>query len=68
MVTRLLPEQWIILNLDELHSILDPADVMASDYPSETFHVLNANELRQFGEVRSQRLVLEAWDRLFGAG
>ena len=24
------------------------------------------NEIRQFGEYRTQRLVLEAWDRLFG--
>jgi hypothetical protein len=30
--------------------------------------VLKNNEVHQFGEVRSQRLVLEAWDRLFGGG
>jgi hypothetical protein len=33
---------------------------------SETFRVLKTNDLRQFGEYRSQRLVLEEWDRLFG--
>jgi hypothetical protein len=55
------------LNRDELRTILDPADVMGPDDPSETFRVLKNNELRQFGEVRTQRLVLEAWDRLFGA-
>ena len=54
------------LNRDELRYILDPADVMGPDYPSETFRVLKTNELRQFGEYRTQRLVLEAWDRLFG--
>jgi hypothetical protein len=27
--------------------------------------VLKDNELREFGEYRTQRLVLEAWDRLF---
>jgi hypothetical protein len=54
------------LNRDELRYILDPADVMGSDYPSETFRVLKKNEIRQFGEYRTQRLVLEAWDRLFG--
>jgi len=54
------------LNRVELRYILDPADVMGSDYPSETFRVLKNNELRQFGEYRTQRLVLEAWDRLFG--
>ena len=51
---------------DDVRYILDPADVMGPDYPSETFRVLKNNELRQFGEFRTQRLVLEAWDRLFG--
>jgi hypothetical protein len=55
------------LNRDELRYVLDPADVMGPDYPSETFRVLKNNDLRQFGEYRTQRLVLEAWDRLFGA-
>jgi hypothetical protein len=54
------------LNRDELRYILDPADVMGPDYPSETFRVLKNNEIRQFGEYRTRRLVLEAWDRLFG--
>jgi hypothetical protein len=55
------------LTRDELRYILDPADVMGPDYPSETFRVLKNNEIRQFGEYRTQRLVLEAWDRLFGS-
>ena len=54
------------LTRDELRYILDPADLMGPDYPSETFRVLKNNEIRQFGEYRTQRLVLEAWDRLFG--
>jgi hypothetical protein len=54
------------LTRDELRYILDPSDVMGPDYPSETFRVLKTNELRKFGEYRTQRLVLEAWDRLFG--
>jgi hypothetical protein len=56
------------LTRDELRYILDPAEVMGPDYPSETFRVLKNNEIRQFGEYRTQRLVLEAWDRLFGGG
>lgn len=52
------------LTRDELRYILDPADVMGADYPSETFRVLKNNEMREFGEYRTQRLVLEAWDRL----
>ena len=54
------------LTHDELRYILDPSDVMGPDYPSETFRVLKNSEIRQFGEYRTQRLVLEAWDRLFG--
>ena len=51
------------LTRDELRYILDPADVMGADYPSETFRVLKDKEMRQFGEYRTRRLVLEAWDR-----
>lgn len=46
------------------HYILDPADIMGEDYPSETFRVLKKNEEREFGEYRTQRLVLAAWDQL----
>jgi hypothetical protein len=56
------------LNRDELRYILDPADAMGSDYPSETFRVLKEKEIRQFGEYRTRRLVLEAWDRLEKSG
>lgn len=52
------------LTRDELRYILDPTDVMGADYPSETFRVLKNNELREFGEYRTRRLVLEAWDTL----
>jgi len=55
------------LSRNELRYILDPADVMGPDYPSETFRVLKNNEIRQFGEYRTQRLVLEAWDRILGS-
>lgn len=52
------------LTREDLCYILDPASVMGEDYPSETFRVLKQNEEREFGECRTQRLVLEAWDRL----
>lgn len=52
------------LTRDELRYILDPADVMGEDYPSETFRVLKKKEINEFGEYRSRRFVLEAWDRL----
>ncbi|MFM2288584.1 MAG: hypothetical protein RL684_1727 [Pseudomonadota bacterium] len=37
---------------------------MGEDYPSETFRVLKNNELREFGECRTRRLVPEAWETL----
>jgi hypothetical protein len=52
------------LSRDELRYLLDPGDVMGADYPSETFRVLKNDELREFGEYRTRRLVLEAWDEL----
>ncbi|RUQ39565.1 MAG: SAM-dependent DNA methyltransferase [Candidatus Competibacteraceae bacterium] len=56
------------LTRDELRYILDPADIMGADYPSETFRVLKKNEERELGEYRTQRLVLAAWDRLETGG
>ena len=52
------------LDRDELRYILDPKDVMGEDYPSETFRVLKDWEKRTYGEYRTQRLVLTAWDAL----
>jgi hypothetical protein len=52
------------LTRDELRYILDPADVMGTDYPSETFRVLKKNEIEKYGDYRTRRLVLDAWDRL----
>jgi hypothetical protein len=49
---------------DELRYILDPKDVYGPDSPSETFRVLKEKEERKYGEYRTRRLVLEAWDRL----
>lgn len=51
------------LSREELQFILDPESIMPG-YPSETFAVLKRNEHREFGEYRTQRLVLEAWDKL----
>jgi hypothetical protein len=51
------------LNREELMYILDPESVMGKDYPSQTFPGLKNKELREYGEYRTMRLVLEAWDR-----
>ena len=54
------------LDRNELRYILDPADVMGPDYPTETFRVLKQREMNTKGvnEYRTRRLVLEAWDQL----
>jgi hypothetical protein len=52
------------LTRDELRYILDPADVHGPDFPGETFRVLKQKEQAKFGEYRTRRLVLEAWDKL----
>lgn len=36
--------------------------VLSMDFPGETFRALKEKEIKQFGEYRTQRLVLEAWD------
>lgn len=56
------------LDRDELRYILDPADVKGPDYPSETFRVLKEKEIREHGEYRTRRLVLQAWDRMEAEG
>ena len=54
------------LSRDELRYILDPADTHGESYPSETFRGLKRNEIERYGEYRTQRLVLTAFDRLTG--
>ncbi|MBI4321320.1 MAG: N-6 DNA methylase [Chloroflexi bacterium] len=52
------------LTRDELRYVLDASDVYGPDFPGETFRVLKEREIREYGEYRTRRLVLEAWDRL----
>ena len=56
------------LTRDELRYILDPTDIYGAAFPSETFRVLKEREIRQYGEYRTARLVLAAWDRLTADG
>ena len=50
------------LDTEDLVYILDPEDICGKGCINETFRVLKDNELRQYGEYRTKRLVLEAWD------
>ncbi len=52
------------LTRDELRYTLrvDPKEVHGEDFPGETFRVLKDKEVRLYGEFRTRRLVLEAWN------
>ncbi len=54
------------LTRDELRYILDPKEVYGEDFPGETFRVLKDKEMRLYGEFRTRRLVLDAWDKSGG--
>lgn len=51
------------LSREELEFILDPS-ISDASYPSETFRVLKRYEMRDFGEFRTARLVLESFEKL----
>jgi len=66
----LLPNELINI-LDRAEEVKKPFDpqgyaarCVASTFPGETFRVLKEKETRQYGEYRTRRLVLEAWNRL----
>lgn len=50
------------LDTEDLVYILDPEDICGKGCINETFRVLKDNELRQYGEYRTKRLVLDAWN------
>ena len=52
------------LTRNELEFVLDPSDSESPDYPSVTFPGLKKNEIKLYGEFRTRRLVLEAFDKL----
>ena len=52
------------LNEEELMYILDPETKFGEGCIHETFRVLKENETKEFGEYRTYRLVMDAWQRL----
>ena len=50
----------------ELGYILESKYVYGDDFLGETFRVLKDKEMRQYGEYRTRRLVLEKWDEQEG--
>ena len=53
---------------EDLGYIFKPSSVSQDLEGIDNFDVLERQETKAFGEYRTQRLVLEAWDRLFGDG
>lgn len=51
------------LSTEDLRYILLPEDVCGEGCINETFRVLRDNETRLYGEYRTRRLMLEAWQR-----
>lgn len=51
------------LTREEMQYLLEPRDVLGPDCTAETFAALRRAEERTYGEYRTRRLVLEAWDR-----
>ncbi|WP_027882934.1 Eco57I restriction-modification methylase domain-containing protein [Meiothermus rufus] len=58
--------------LSDHEEVEDPLDerayrkrVQASRFPGETFRVLKDKDIRRYGEYRTRRLVLQAWERLW---
>lgn len=50
------------LTREELDYILDPTSFFGGDCPTQTFPGLRRKEEKLYGEYRTRRLVLEAWD------
>jgi hypothetical protein len=49
---------------NQLHYILDPADIEGPDSPSDIFRVLQKNDMKNYGGYRNHRLALDIWNRL----
>lgn len=56
------------LTREELAYILDPTTKYPTDCPTVTFPTLQNNELKKYGEYRTQRLVLASFDELTRQG
>lgn len=57
---------WNIFRTTDYHLAYE--DNCEHNFPRETFWVLKEKEIRHYGEYRTRRLVLEAWERMgYGA-
>ena len=58
------PDSALITTRDELRYILDPEEVYGPDFPERDLPRAQGKGEPKFGEYRTRRLVLDAWDRL----
>jgi len=65
---RYVPSFLSIADERDLRYIIDPTDIYGPDFPGENFRVLKEKEIARYGEYRTKRLVLEAWQRLAEKG
>ena len=54
------------LSRSDLDFIFWDKDESKNTSQAATFEVLRSVEIKEFGEYRSRRLCIEAWDRMFG--
>lgn len=53
----------VSISTDKLRHTLDPEDICVQGDINENFRVLKVRELREYGEYRTRRLVLDVWHR-----
>ncbi len=52
------------LTIEEMRYLLDPTDILGPDCGFETFGALQRSERHEFGDFRTRRMILEAWEHL----
>jgi len=62
-IDALVAREVFQMKKEEMLYILDPKIILGEDCDVETFKALRNAELRAFDEFRTQRLIIEAWDR-----
>ena len=64
----LVARDLIGLTAEEMRFLLDPTDILGSECGFETFGAFKRAECREFGEFRTRRLILEAWENFHVEG
>jgi len=54
----------MVLSATSFAIFVIPKGLYGLDFSGETFRVVKEKEEKQYGEYRTRRLVLEAWDKM----